>query len=257
MARARHVSTACAPLLAPAESPAVGANWRRQHRDAAESAPHAFRDGVADPRSNRSAGQPAGRPGPDRRRRRKPRPRPRLHRRQIGQRCSRRLACRSHSSRPSQPRWIPPIFADARAAWEGAYPDRPDVPIRIEAAAVRGRPVYFEIVAPWTRPRNEDAHSGQHVGRARRLSTCAPPWHRWPLSIAVLLALRNLRLGRGDRRGALRLSMFILAAGAASNALETGDLSGAHQRARARVLRPGIRVAAVYRARTAHAPRLA
>ena len=44
-------------------------------------------------------------------------------------------------------------------------------------------------------------------------------------TIAVLLALRNLRLGRGDRRGALRLSMFILAAGTVSNALATGDLS--------------------------------
>ena len=52
---------------------------------------------------------------------------------------------------PVKPRWIPPIFADARAAWEGAYPERPDVPIRIEAAATLGKPVYFEIVAPWTR----------------------------------------------------------------------------------------------------------
>ena len=58
--------TACVALLAPAQSPAVGANWRRQYRDAAESAPHAFRDGVADARSNRSAGQPAGRPRADR-----------------------------------------------------------------------------------------------------------------------------------------------------------------------------------------------
>src|SRR6185436_1588819 len=57
---------------------------------------------------------------------------------------------------PAQPQWKPPIFADTRAAWQGAYPDRRDVPIRIEAAAVLGRPVYFEIVAPWTLPTNED-----------------------------------------------------------------------------------------------------
>ncbi len=44
------------------------------------------------------------------------------------------------------------------------------------------------------------------------------------ITVAVLLALRNLRLGRGDRRGAMRLSMFLLAAGAVSNALATGDL---------------------------------
>jgi predicted Ser/Thr protein kinase len=125
---------------------------------------------------------------------------------------------------PVKPQWIPPIFADARAAWEGAYPDRPDVPIRIEAAAALGKPVYFEIVAPWTRPRNEDAEpgttSGERVGLLMR--TVVGPL----LSVvAVLLALRNLRLGRGDRRGAMRLSLFLFAAGAVSNALETGDLS--------------------------------
>jgi serine/threonine-protein kinase len=122
-----------------------------------------------------------------------------------------------------KPRWIPPIFADARAAWEGAYPERPDVPIRIEAAANLGRPVYFEIVAPWTRPRNQDAEpgstSGERVGLLMR--TVVGPSITL---VAVLLALRNLRLGRGDRRGAMRLSMFLLAAGVASNALETGDL---------------------------------
>jgi hypothetical protein len=125
---------------------------------------------------------------------------------------------------PVEPRWIPPIFADSRAAWEGAYPDRPDVPIRIEAAAVRGRPAYFEIVAPWTRPRNEDAIQGNTSGErvALYMRTAVAPL---AITIAVLLALRNLRLGRGDRRGALRLSMFLLAAGAVSNVLETGDLS--------------------------------
>jgi serine/threonine-protein kinase len=125
---------------------------------------------------------------------------------------------------PVAPQSIPPIFADSRAAWEGVYPDRPDVSIRIEAAALRGRPAYFEIVAPWSRPRNEDLiqgnTSGERVGLYMRTAVA-------PLAIitGVLLAIRNLRLGRGDRRGAMRLSMFLLAAGAVSNALETGDLS--------------------------------
>src|SRR6185295_17922763 len=96
--------------------------------------------------------------------------------------------------------------------------------IRIEAAATLGRPVYFEIVAPWTPARNEEpvvgSTSGERVGLFMR--TAVQPV---ALLVAVLLALRNLRLGRGDRRGALRLSMFILAAGGLSNTLETGDLS--------------------------------
>jgi hypothetical protein len=122
-----------------------------------------------------------------------------------------------------RPQWVPPIFADARAAWEGAYPERPDVPIRVEAAAAMGRPVYFEIVAPWTRPKNEDSvpgsTSGERIGVLMR--TAVGPFVSL---IAVLLARRNLRLGRGDRRGAMRLSIFIFAAGGVSELLETGDL---------------------------------
>jgi hypothetical protein len=124
---------------------------------------------------------------------------------------------------PAQPRWIPPIFADQRAAWEGTYPDRPDVPIRIEAAAARGKPVYFEITAPWTRPRNEGqlpgSTSGERIGLLIR--TLVMPS---VLVVAAVLAFRNLRLGRGDRRGATRLSLCLFAAGAVSNSLATGDL---------------------------------
>jgi tRNA A-37 threonylcarbamoyl transferase component Bud32 len=123
---------------------------------------------------------------------------------------------------PVTPQFIPPIFADVRAAWEGVYPDRPDVPIRVEAAAALARPVYFEIVAPWTRPRNEDpdpaATAAERVGLILR--TAMP----LVLAIIVLLAAHNLRRGRGDRRGALRLSLFLFAAGALSNAFATGDL---------------------------------
>ena len=48
------------------------------------------------------------------------------------------------------PDWVPPVFGDARAAWTGTYPDRPDIPIRVEAAAWRGQPVYFQIFEPWS-----------------------------------------------------------------------------------------------------------
>src|SRR5262249_2582361 len=92
------------------------------------------------------------------------------------------------------PQWVPPIFADTRAAWAGVFPDRTDVPIRIEAAAAFGKPVYFEIVAPWTRARNEEPEpgntSGERVGLFTR--TIVSPL---VIGLGVLLALRNLRLG--------------------------------------------------------------
>src|SRR4029453_5942953 len=124
---------------------------------------------------------------------------------------------------PAKPRWLPPIFADTRAAWDGTYPEHPDVPIRIEAAGALGRPGYFLIAAPWPRPRNERPHprstSRERVGLLMR--TLVGPII---LVVAALMAVRNLRLGRGDRRGAMRLSLFILAAGVVSSALATGDL---------------------------------
>src|SRR5262249_31705899 len=53
---------------------------------------------------------------------------------------------------PVDPQWTPLHYADARAAWQGSLPDAPGIPIRIEAAAYRGRPVSFEIIGPWTQP---------------------------------------------------------------------------------------------------------
>jgi serine/threonine-protein kinase len=121
------------------------------------------------------------------------------------------------------PRSIPPIYGDARAAWTGAYPERLDVPITIEAASLAGRPMYFEIFAPWTRPHNEGAQpgitSGERVGLLIR--TVVSPL---ALAVALVLAVRNLRLARGDRRGATRVALFVGAAGMVSVALESGNL---------------------------------
>src|SRR4029079_11166892 len=56
-------AAARAPLLAPPESAAAAADWRRQYRLATAFAPHAARDAVRDARSNRPPRQPPGRPG--------------------------------------------------------------------------------------------------------------------------------------------------------------------------------------------------
>jgi hypothetical protein len=51
----------------------------------------------------------------------------------------------------TEPKWTPPTAFDARAAWTGTYPDQPEIPLRIEAAAWRGKPVYFQLVTNVTR----------------------------------------------------------------------------------------------------------
>jgi serine/threonine-protein kinase len=105
--------------------------------------------------------------------------------------------------------WVPGSGFDTRAAWTGTYPDQRAVPIRIEAAAYRGKLTYFDVIAPWKRPslqqdvqRNtgDNIASGVVIGLFLTL-----------LIGAVLLARRNLKKGRGDRRGATRLSFFVFA----------------------------------------------
>ena len=109
---------------------------------------------------------------------------------------------------PARPTRVPSVYADTRAAWEGVYPDWPEIRIRVEAAAARGRPTYFEIVAPWTRPqRLEPSRFPTAADRVRYVSGVS--LGLLGSAVAVLLVRRNLRLGRGDRRGAFRLSLYL------------------------------------------------
>jgi serine/threonine-protein kinase len=115
------------------------------------------------------------------------------------------------SFRPVEPRWTPPFYADARAAWEGTWPGRPDVPVRIEAAAHRGKPVWFEVVWPWTRPERMEKYAwpaGKLVRQALWISLTI-----LLLGAAGLMARRNIVLGRGDRRGAFRVALLIAGVG--------------------------------------------
>ena len=74
---------------------------------------------------------------------------------------------------PTGPEWMPLAGFDSRAAWTGAYADQPNIPLRIEAAAWRAKPVYFQIIAPWTRPGRLQAYqltTGQRIQQVILLS---------------------------------------------------------------------------------------
>jgi serine/threonine-protein kinase len=122
--------------------------------------------------------------------------------------------------RPVEPRWTPPFYADTRAAWEGAWPERPEMPLRVEAAAHRGRPVWFRLIGPWTRPERMERFVPTRLESIARVFAIV-------LLVAVtgtgaVLARRNIRLGRGDRRGAFRLALALSGLGMA------GWILGAH-----------------------------
>ena len=112
--------------------------------------------------------------------------------------------------RPTEPQWTPPEAFDERAAWEGTQPGQPDSPVRVEAAAYQGKLVSFQIINPWNRP----AREGQaREGYGDRLMQALVVVIFLTILLgAALLARRNLRLGRGDRRGALRLAAFVFVA---------------------------------------------
>jgi serine/threonine-protein kinase len=104
------------------------------------------------------------------------------------------------------PVWLPLAYADRRAAWEGVYPEAPDIKIRVEAAAYRGRPVFFRVIEPWTR--QVDAAPMDQGFWARVGDVMPTVWYVVVLVGAGLVALRNIRLGRGDRKTALRFALY-------------------------------------------------
>ncbi len=109
--------------------------------------------------------------------------------------------------KPVEPVWVSPRPFDAQAAWEGIYPGQPDTKIRIEAATFRGLPVYFQLVNPWKQPmRQEEAPTPTPE---KILQAAIIVIFMVILVGAALLARHNLRLGRGDRKGAMRLAGFV------------------------------------------------
>ncbi|HWS86660.1 MAG TPA: protein kinase [Pyrinomonadaceae bacterium] len=103
--------------------------------------------------------------------------------------------------------WVPPHAYDERAAWEGTYPGQPDTTLRVEAAAFRGRPVYFQLINPWNQPTRE-TQQPERAGARIFLAVIVVIFFAM-MTGAALLARHNLRSGRGDRRGAFRLASFV------------------------------------------------
>ena len=75
----------------------------------------------------------------------------------------------------AEPIWTPPLYADTRAAWRGVLSEHPDVPMRIEAAAYRGKPVFWQLIGPWTNPSRMSSPT-YSPGSKRQMSFSLPFW---------------------------------------------------------------------------------
>src|SRR5262249_35660042 len=94
--------------------------------------------------------------------------------------------------------------SDTRAAWVGSSDQVPQDQFRLEAAAYQGRPIFFRIVGPWTRP--------VQTGSPLLADFSFPVVLLFAVVLPIgagLLAYRNSRIGRGDRRGSFRLASFV------------------------------------------------
>ena len=106
------------------------------------------------------------------------------------------------------PDWTPRSYADARQAWTGSFAHLPDVPVRVDVASHQGYPVYFQVSGPWARPaRMTTAQVSQSARIAGFVTSIITPILIFG---SAWLARRNVRRGRGDRRGAVRAGGFML-----------------------------------------------
>jgi len=109
--------------------------------------------------------------------------------------------------RAAEPQWLSLAAFDARAAWTGTWPGS-GRPLRIEAAAWRGKPVYFSLIGPWTTPdrsQYSNMTAGQHAGQIMEVIMAI-----LLLSGGALIARRNYAAGKVDLHGALRLASAVL-----------------------------------------------
>jgi len=110
---------------------------------------------------------------------------------------------------PAQPAWTSLAASDTRMAWTGTWPDTTR-PLRVEAAAFQGKPVFFSLIGSWTKPERVVSTQKKTIGQ--RVN--------WVVAFLLLcslllgsafLARRNYRRGRGDRKGAFRLAVVMFA----------------------------------------------
>lgn len=113
------------------------------------------------------------------------------------------------AAKPSE--WVPPVNSDSRAAWEGTLSNELKIPIRIEAAAYAGKPVFFKIIGPWnSRGPMRQTHSDSFAGKVFVFAIVVAVLAF--VIIGVMLGRKNLRDGSGDRKGGARLAIYIFCA---------------------------------------------
>jgi hypothetical protein len=105
----------------------------------------------------------------------------------------------------TEPMWNSLGSADQRAAWTGVWPGT-SMPLRVEAAAWHGKPVFFRLIGDWTEPDRMPSSDSTH-SKAPEIALVV--FLLILMAAAVWLARHNSRTERSDPQGALRLGLLI------------------------------------------------
>ena len=110
------------------------------------------------------------------------------------------------------PRYTPLYAFDWLKAWKGRHPALP-LGITVQASAWHGRITELQVIWPWTTagrvPKSRASSSGGSM-----LTLFEKVTSTLVALFSVFLAVRNLKAGRGDRRGAVRLASAVFVLGA-------------------------------------------
>ena len=108
----------------------------------------------------------------------------------------------------TDPLWNSLGASDSRTAWTGNWPQT-SVPLRVEAASYRGRPIFFSLIGDWTKPNREVGAQQSSSERATQVAIVI-------ISAVLILsasfiAWRNFRRGKIDTQGTVRLAALVFA----------------------------------------------
>ncbi|HTA22586.1 MAG TPA: serine/threonine-protein kinase [Terriglobales bacterium] len=111
-------------------------------------------------------------------------------------------------SRAGEEQWLPDVPADKNFAWETNAHGKT---LKVQGASYHNRIVFFRVMTPWARPERAQptqANFASRFGTGLFVTTVFVA-----LAICFFFARRNLKQGRGDRHGAIRVAaaIFIVA----------------------------------------------
>jgi len=106
--------------------------------------------------------------------------------------------------KPTDPQWNPPATSDSRAAWIGIWPGTTET-LRVEAASYRGKPTYFKLIGNWTKPNREVSKQSSSQDTTDLVIEIMGAIL---LFGGALIAYRNVRLGKVDAEGSIRLAVL-------------------------------------------------